>query len=266
MKIIPLLLTAVLLSSAVSPAQAASGADAAAGRELVKRYADAVVGVELVVTMKGTQGDKPLPPREQKREINGTMISAGGLVVLSLGDIDLRNSLPPQLAQQVRFDEPEFKEVKIRLTDNTEIPARVVMKDADLDLAFVAPVGPAPAGLAWIDLTNTAEPEVLGTYYAIGRGTKALQRVPTVQRQEVVGIVEKPRSFYLMNTYAISCPSFDATGKVLGIMVRHMSGERATGLITLPAASVAEIAQGAAAAAAKQEPAAETPAAAPAGG
>ena len=67
---------------------AASEADAAAGRALMKRYADAIVGVELVVTVKMKMGDREMTPREQPIEINGTVISPTGLTVTTLAGVD----------------------------------------------------------------------------------------------------------------------------------------------------------------------------------
>ncbi|HXS30222.1 MAG TPA: hypothetical protein VN755_05245, partial [Steroidobacteraceae bacterium] len=99
-----LILTAFL--TLAPAARALSKAEASAGRAVLQRYADAIVGVEMVVTLKGTQGDRPLPPREQKREINGTFVSATGLTVLSLGSIDPRNGFPPGMLAQMRFEEP----------------------------------------------------------------------------------------------------------------------------------------------------------------
>lgn len=246
-------LFALLLAACLPAASfALSDAEANAGRALVKRYADTIVGVELVVTLKGFQGEKALPPREQKREINGTVISANGLTVLSLGDIDPRNSMPPQLAQQIRFDEPEFKEVKLRLNDDTEIAARVVLKDADLDLAFVAPLPAAKVpALPFVDLAKPAKAELLGSYYGVSRGNKLLQRVAMIQPQHIIGIIEKPRQFLLVNQYSAGCPTFDAEGRVLGVMLRHLASDRANGFVILPAADVAEIAKEAAAAATK---------------
>lgn len=227
---------------------AVSEAEATAGRALLKRYADTIVGVELVVTLKGMQGERQLPPREQKVEINGTLVTAKGLTVLSLAGIDPRGTIPPNIAAQIRFDEPEFKEVKLRLTDGTEIPARVVLKDADLDLAFIAPVPESvPAGaLPFVDLANRAEPVVLGTYYSVARAPKLQQRVPAVRIIYVPGIIEKPRRFLLASEYNPGCPSFDAEGKVLGIALRHVAGGQSTGNIILPAEDVAEIAKEAA--------------------
>ena len=248
MKSRPRLLTlALAFALAVPAAHALPEAEAAAGRALLQRYADTIVGVELVVSMKGMQGDRPIPAREQKREINGTFVNAAGLTVLSLASIDPRIGLPANVQNQVRFDEPEFKEVKLRLADGTEMPARVVLKDADLDLAFIAPET-APAGpLPFVDLAAPAEAQILGTYYDIARGSKLAQRVPAVRVVNVTGLIEKPRRYILASEYSPGCPVFDAQGRVLGIALRHVAGNQSAGLILLPAADVAEIATQAAA-------------------
>lgn len=236
-----------LLLGFIPTARALSEAEAEAGRNLLKRYADVVVGVEMVVTLKGMQGDKPLPPREQKREVNGTFVNASGLTVLSLGSVDPRVGIPPAMLAQIRLDEPEFKEVKLRLADGTEIPARVVLKDADLDLAFIAPESPLAQPVPYVDLSVSAEAVILGTYYDIARGSKLAQRVPAVRVVNVTGIIERPRRYLLMNDYSPGCPVFDAQGRPLGIALRHIAGAQSAGFIVLPVADVAEIATQAAA-------------------
>jgi len=60
-------------------------------------------------------------------------------------------------------------------------------------------------------------------------------------------MIEKPRRFILATDYSPGCPVFDAKGKVLGITVRHVAGGQSAGLIILPAADVADIANQAAA-------------------
>ena len=238
--------------AAFSPAAFALGAaEAAAGREIVKKHAGAVVGVEMVLTIKTTQGDRT-NSRELKREFNGTTISATGLTVIALSEIEVR-------ANNVRVD--EFKEVKLRLPDGSEIPARVVLKDEDLDIAFVAPEPDKVEGVvfSFVDLTTATEPAILETYYDLSRAPKTQQRAVMVKPVYVTGIIEKPRRFVLASDYSSSCPTFNAEGKLLGIAVRHISGGRQGGYVILPAVDVAELAQQAAAV--KIEPgAAETPA------
>src|SRR5690606_39044642 len=88
-----LLVTALLVAAQPFPLAGATEAQAAAGRALVKRYADAIVSVELVVTLKLKLGDREQPPREQRIEVNGTVISPDGLTVTTLGQVDPQATL-----------------------------------------------------------------------------------------------------------------------------------------------------------------------------
>ena len=64
-----------VLALPVSRLAAISDAEAAAGRALSKRFVDSIVSVELVVTMKVSVGEHAQPPREQKIDVNGTVVS-----------------------------------------------------------------------------------------------------------------------------------------------------------------------------------------------
>lgn len=257
----------VLAAVSILPLRAAE-ADAAAGRALVKRYADAIVGIELVVTMKMKVGDREQPPREQRIEVNGTVISESGLTVTSLAMVDpqstyeqLRASQPSSQVQLVGAD---FKEVKLRLADGTELPARFVLKDADLDLAFMAPeiaADGAKRTFPHVKLDSTAQGAVLGNYFVVGRESKALQRVPNVRMTQITAIVEKPRRIYLLTQQSMGTPVMDAQGEILGISVQYFANGRPTAVVVMPAADIAEMARQAVVAQAKpSEPKpAETP-------
>jgi S1-C subfamily serine protease len=239
---------------------AAPDGQAKAGRALVKRYADAIVSVELVVTLKFKMGDREAPPQERRIEVNGTVISPSGLTVTTLGAVDPQATLDalrsggggggrvPELVGS------EFKEVKLRLADGKEVPARFVLKDADLDLAFMAPdATPDNTALQfpYVKLDEKAEGEVLGDYFYVGRAPKILQRVPLVRATEIIGVVEKPRRFYLMTdqfTQWMGTPVFNPEGRVLGITLQHFANGQRSGLMVLPAEDIAEMAKQAAAA------------------
>lgn len=244
------LLTFLLTAAAPAQSFADTPADATTGRALVQRYADAIIGVELVVTLKVKSGDRELPPREQRVEVNGTVIAANGLTVTSLAEVDpqtafeaMRASQPGRSAELLGVD---FKQVKLRLTDGTEIPARFVLKDGDLDLAFMAPEdATADAGertFVHVDLLNQTEGAVLDRFFMIGRASKALQRVPIVQSSDIIGLLERPRRFYLMTHQSVGTPIFDPAGRVLGVSVQHFANGRRSGLVVLPAADISEIA------------------------
>lgn len=255
MKRSSLLVIAALVAAVFSPLRAASDAEAA--RALVKRYADTIVGVELVVTLRMKFGDREQPPREQRIEINGTVISPTGLTVTTLAAVDPQSQFDAIRAAQQGGRGPElvgtdFKEVKLRMADGKEVPARFVLKDGDLDLAFMAPETAEPGRqYPHVDLTQTADGVVLGNYFFVSRASKSLQRVPTVRATEVMGIVEKPRRFFLMTEQSVATPVFEPQGRVLGITLQHFANGRPTGLVLLPAADIADMAKQAAAAQAK---------------
>jgi S1-C subfamily serine protease len=244
----------LFLAVGARPLPAASAADAAAGRALVKRYADTIVGVELVVTLKMKMGDREAPPRESRVEVNGTVISASGLTVTSLAQVDpqaafeaMRSSQPG--GNRIELVGADFKEVKLRLADGSEVPARFVLKDADLDLAFMAPaesVDGTKRTFSAVKLDDAAAGEVLGNYFYVARAPKVLQRVPLVRATEITGIVEKPRRFYLLTDQSLGTPVFDPQGHLLGITLQNIVNGRRTGFVVLPAADIAEMAKQAA--------------------
>lgn len=242
LSVLSLALTTALLAPLPSRVAAATEAEAATGRALVKRYADTIVSVELVVVVK-TGGERGSQSREVKRETNGTMIAGNGLTVTSLSLIDPRAAAGGRAAEG---PETEFKEVKLRLADNSEVAAQVILKDSDLDLAFIAPESAAAAAghtFAFVRLEEAAEATVLGNYYEITRMPKTLQRTPIVQMSTVVGMIERPRRFVLVTEQTPGCPVFDAQGKVLGISVYYSSGGRQVANMILPAGDVADMAK-----------------------
>lgn len=253
-----LLLAAAALALPLRAGAAEAGP--AAGRALVQRYADAIIGVELVVTLKVKVGDREMPPRENKVEVNGTTISPSGLVVTSLAEVDPQTAFEAMRAGQaggnrVELVGADFKEVKLRLADGSEVPAKFVLKDSDLDLAFMAPDYAAAdtpkREFACVKLEEAAAGEVLNSYFSLSRAPKVLQRVPMVRTSQISGIVEKPRRVFLVTEQSLGTPTFDAGGKILGITLQHFANGRRTGLVVVPSADIAEMAKQAAAAQAK---------------
>ncbi len=249
-----------MFGSVLTPSMGATApAEAEAGRALLKKQAEAVVGIEMVVTVKVKMGDREMPPREQRVEVNGTVLTKDGLTVASLAQVDPATEIEAmqisQPGRQIELLGADFKEVKLRRADGTEVPARFVLKDADLDLAFIAPESGAgdEREFAHIDLSADVEGGVLEDFYTITRAPKALQRVPLIQKSTVVGIVEKPRMFYLMRELSLGSPVFDLEGKLLGIALQHFASGRRTGIVVLPAADIADVAKQAEAARASGE-------------
>src|SRR5215212_10986597 len=244
----PSVMVALIVAILPVSFRAAPEAEAAAGRALVKRYADTIVGVELVLMLKMKIGGREQPPREQRVEVNGTVISPTGLTVTSLAVVDPQSQMEGMREQMGRGGAElvgtDFKEVKLRFADGTEVPARFVLKDADLDLAFMAPETPEPDRVyPYVNLSEAATGTVLGNYFYVSRASKALQRIPTVRTTEIVGIVEKPRRFFLVTDQSVATSVFDPQGKVLGISLNHFANGRPTGMVVMPAEDIAEMAK-----------------------
>jgi hypothetical protein len=247
------------LSAAAAPASrtlALSDSAAAEGRALAKEFADTVVSVEVVATIRVTIGDHAQPPRENKIEVNGTFLSETGLTVTVLSEIDPRAAMESMMnarafgGQHVEIAETEFKDVKLRLANNTEVPAVIVLKDPDLNLVFIAPLPDASGKkrtFPFVSLGKEATGEVLRDYYLVNRAPKSLQRVPIVRATTIVGIVEKPRRMYLLSEVAPGVPIFDPAGLILGVTTQYLDNGRPTGFVVLTPGDVAELAAQAAA-------------------
>jgi hypothetical protein len=256
-RVSPHLVLAVLATAVSAPyTSAITDVEAATGRALAKQFADTVVSVEVVATVKVTVADHAQPPRENKIEANGTVLSSTGLTVTVLSAIDPHGAMEAMISargmggQKIEIGETEFKDVKLRLADNTEIPAVIVLKDPDLNLVFVAPLpgakGP-PRTFPFVSLDKAATGEVLANYYLVQRAGKSMQRVPLVRQTTIVGIVEKPRRMFLLSELAPGVPIFDPAGLVLGISTPYLENGRPVRDIVLTASDVAELATQAAA-------------------
>jgi S1-C subfamily serine protease len=237
-------LTALVTAALAAPLSAATEAEAAAGREIVRKNADRIVSVELVVNAGAGRGGRG--SAEQKVEVNATVISPTGLTVTSLAAIDPRVGRGRGSSDN---SDSEFKEVKLRLADNTEIPAMVVLKDAELDLAFIAPLaGTGPAKVfPYLNLEDAGKAEVLGTYFDMTRLPKNMQRAPVIQVVSVLGMIERPRKLILTTDQTLGCPVFDIKGKPLGIALAYLSNNTAIQIVVVPAEDIVDMAKQAAA-------------------
>jgi len=229
------------------------------GRAVLAQYGNSVVTIELVATISMTVNERSVPPREQKIEVNATTITPAGLTVTSLASIDphtafeMMRNLPN--AQKISLGETEFKEVKIKFADGAEVPAKVILKDADLDLAFVAPDPdrkPPAHRFTPLLLSNAADGQILGDFFTLTRANKSLQQVPEITISTVVGIVEKPRKYYIVGNPSPGCPMVSEDGRLLGVCVEH-SGNRNVLPVVLPAADISDLASQAIALLPKQE-------------
>jgi S1-C subfamily serine protease len=119
--------------------------------------------------------------------------------------------------------ETELSDLKILLEDGTEAPAEVVLRDKDLDLAFIRPKTKLNAPLPALDLSNSSKAELLDPVIALNRLGTVAGRAYAASEERISAIVERPRRFYIpatsTTTTTLGAPAFTMDGKVLGLFV-----------------------------------------------
>ncbi len=212
----------------VFPAQAEDAAKS--GREILAKCQQAVVTVKLAIKQSMSMGGHD-SKSESKTETTGTVIDPSGLTVVSLATTDpgsavkdsYTRAMAARGADMSQFKlESELSDVKIVLADGTEIPAEVVLRDKDLDLAYLRPSDKPAKPLPFVDLAQDAKVQILDEVIVVNRLSQVANRVPAVSIGRIEAIVDKPRTFYVLGQsmwgYALGSPVFSLNGKLVGIL------------------------------------------------
>ena len=258
MKRPPLAAAALVLAFLLSPVAPLLAEESlpALTRKIFNENKDSVVGVTGVAKVSYSAADSKaplnLPDREQKFETAGTVIDPSGLVVAALSAVDPAKEITGRefnFAQgRVKVEASAIlKELKIVMPDGTEVPADIVMKDADLDLAFLKPKADTKevksVTFKAIDLKNSVAGEVADDTVTVWRMEEVMNRKPGVMGGQIFAITQKPRTFVRVSSAILGCPTFAMNGKLIGIGVIRSAREKGSVLIVLPAADVLEVAE-----------------------
>lgn len=211
---------------------------------IMKDNQDAVVMVEIVVNMTATYQGKQRPPQEKKLRLNGTTIDESGLTVISNSRSDPMALLSGRMKKLPGLSiDVEVLQSKLVLNDGTEIPAKVALKDADLDLAFVVPAE-TQKGLTHVTLVPDVDPALLDLVCSISRMGLSANRTPLIHLGRVAGIIEKPRTYYVGPAVSPGLPAFDEDGRCFGLFLMRKGPDGPTGSpVILPASDVLDIAR-----------------------
>ncbi len=244
-------------------------------RTVLDQHKDAIVNITGV--LKVEISGLPMGTQSEEKDIEavGTVVDSTGLTITAasainpmsmVGEIEVNIGGTPQKISP----KGTTSGIKLRLADGTEIPARVVLTDSDLDLAFLMPEEPV-SGLAFIPVAGGVSAEALDEVVCLGTMGKLLNFQPAIGLNRIVAKQAKPRTVYVLTPVFMGGPGtpvFLADGRVLGmIAVRKQpaqdKGDRiaAGGApVVVSAADVADAIGQAKKAAAKKAEAAETPA------
>ena len=236
---------------------------AAAAKRLFAEKQDAVVWISAVIKISySAEGSKDgpmnIPDREQKMEALGTIIEPGGLLVTAMSGIDPSREISGREFRGMKLEaSTTLKEVRIIMPDGTEIPAEVLLRDVDLDLAFLRPKPGAKEaeGITFksVDLKNHHKAGVAEEAIALARMDEVLNRVASVSVGQVTAVTRKPREFVRATSAQPGCPVFAVDGKLMGIGAVRFVRSKGSSVVLIPAPDVLELADQAKAAKAPVE-------------
>lgn len=227
---------AILLSVialGLSTAAVAQSSVAESGRKILESNKGAVVTVRLVIKMRFSMPGRGSEDQESRAEVTGTVIDPSGVTVVALSSTD-----PSTMYENMGFGGDEdggFKvtsdltDVKIMLQDNTEIPAQIVLRDKDLDLAFLRPTKAPESPMQAVDLSQSGSPLILDEIVLLNRLGRVASRTYAATLDRIEAIVERPRTLYVPssseNNAEFGSPAFTVDGKVVGIaLLRTIKG------------------------------------------
>lgn len=222
-----------LCLAAALPARASE--DAEAGRAILNNNKAAVVTIQMVVKISSSFGGGNTSENESKEEATGTVISPEGLTVLALSSTDPSSIYKTMMGGRNDFKmDAQINDIKILLQDNTEVPAEVVIRDVELDLAFIRPLAKPETPMAFVNLADNGTVDQLDRVVTINRLGRVANRVYSASFEYIDAVVEKPRRYYIPGDDPTStsqgCPVFRMDGKVVGVFVlRAISSEATAG-------------------------------------
>lgn len=215
--------------------------------EITKKYKEAIVAVRIVLKVEVSVRGQSQPEQENTFEINGTAVDPSGLTIISYSYTNPEINTQRNPGVTIDFS---VTSIKIVLNDGKELPASIVLKDEDLDIAFVRP-DEKGLNLPCVKLVKTPAPKVLDEIVTISRLDFSTGRELVVEAGPIMAIITKPRTYYLGGLLMEEgLPAFNLKGECLGInLVRRgqSGGDRVPGAIftrlatILPSEEITEV-------------------------
>jgi hypothetical protein len=244
---ITVLMFVLISCGALAGAQTAD--ERAAARDIVKKKGDAVVMIMATLKIRATVGGQE-QTADQQAQGNGTVLDSSGLAVMSLStlqpdDVMARN-ITARVQPGTKVDvSSEPSEIKMHFADGRELPAKLVLRDTDLDLAFLRPSETPASPLVAVD-AQAAKPLLMDLLLVVQRTSETNGWATAAAFSSVQLVVNKPRTYYQMTgPMPLGAPFFDPTGRFVGVTVMRNPGARGVPPVigVLPADDIRDVAK-----------------------
>lgn len=205
-------------------------------RELIGKWNDVVITVKVITRLRVIVEGREMSKTDNEVEAVATVIDPSGLVVLSNSSVDPARVYREMLKQArtegeglPKFNvETEISDIKMLLSDGNELPAKIVMKDSDLDLAFIKPAAKLEKPVHALDLSKESKPDILDNIMILTRLGTVAGRIPSISMYRLEAIIKKPRTLYVIDQDVfqgkLGAPVFSLDGKVVGIFLLRVAG------------------------------------------
>jgi len=242
----------LIAGAAISAAPAQTPDERAAAREVIKKKGDAVVMVTATLKIRANVAGTE-QTTDQQAQGNGTVLDSTGLTVLSLSTLQpddmMARSLSFRVQPGTRVDvSSEPSGIRMHLGDGRDVPARLVLRDQDLDLAFVKPTEPLSPPVSALDMP-AARASILDLLFVIQRTSETSGWSTAASFGIVQLVIDKPRLYYqiampTIGGSALGSPVFDASGRFVGVVVTRRTGSRTpAATAVLPAEEIRDVAR-----------------------
>lgn len=211
---------AVALTATTFTSRAQADAQGNMTRALVNKYGGSVVTLRLVLKNAGGGGD------QAQMEAQGVVIDPSGTVATTNTAIDPYSLLSGMMGGD-GASATSVASIRMRLASGEELPARVVLRDKDRNLAIVRPLKQPAKPLVAVNFKGSATSRLGDAVYIVGRLGKAGSRQSQATVQRVVGVVDKPRRMYVLDPNAymyLGNVVFNEGGQPLGLLSIRVKG------------------------------------------
>jgi S1-C subfamily serine protease len=192
------------------PAPTALGAGDSPIATVATKKAPAMVSVKFMMSISGMGQDQ-----EREAEAAGLLIDDKGLVLVS--NLEIGGAL------QRGQPSAQAKDIKVLIGDDTEgVPAKVIGRDTELELAWIQLEKPADKALAFVDLSKGAAVSVGQELVGLDRMNKYYDRAIVGFTTTVGGLAKKPRNLIIPSGGKIEwigVPVFTGAGEFVGLSV-----------------------------------------------
>lgn len=207
--LVALLLSAGTALATPTAAPAAMLADTSPVAAIAAKHGSALVTVKFLMVF----GEN-----EAEREAGGIVIDPKGLILVS----NLEMGGAPRGRESA-----QAKEIKVLIGDDTQgLPAKLIGRDSELELAWVQLDTPADKPLAALDTSKTTMPAMGDAIVGLDRMNKYYDRALAGFSINVAAIAKKPRTLIIPATSVpwVGLPFFSASGEFAGISVVQQIG------------------------------------------